>query len=215
MNALYRVGYLTRIPLRTPYPAIVATVKQMLSRLPRWTPVAIDYTGIGRPVFDMFVEAGIAPVGLLITGGGTTTWEGRIAHVPKVTLISRLIALLHQGVLKVHRDLPEAQVLIKELRDYRGSYTEAGNLVFNARSGRHDDILLATAIAAWMLGDGGMPNSGVFEHLRQICEGDRERYCVGVDLGQSQDPTAIAVMSRVNWPSDADVNMPEFVPAAA
>jgi hypothetical protein len=168
MKALYRVGYLERVPLRTPYPAIVAAIVHMMSRLPRWTPLAIDFTGVGRPIYDMFVEAGIAPVGVLITGGGQTTWEGRIAHVPKVTLISRLIALLHQGVLKVHRDLPEAQVLIKELRGYRGSYTEAGNLVFNARSGRHDDILLATAIAAWILADGGMPNSGVFEHLRRF-----------------------------------------------
>ena len=103
---------------------------------------------------------------------------------------------------------------MKELRDYRASYTEAGNLTFNARTGRHDDILLATAIAAWMLADGGMPNAGIFELARQMFEGDREHYCVGVDLGQSQDPTAICVMSKIYRPCEADIEMPEFAPAA-
>jgi len=31
-----------------------------------------------------------------------------------------------------------------------------------------------------------------------------ERYCIGVDLGQSNEPTAIAVMSRVERPGRGD-----------
>ena len=64
MTALYRVGYLQRVPLRTPYPAIVGYVGQLLGRLPRGTEIAIDFTGIGRPVYDIFVYSGVVPTGI-------------------------------------------------------------------------------------------------------------------------------------------------------
>jgi hypothetical protein len=38
------------------------------------------------------------------------------------------------------------------------------------------------------------------------------RYFVGVDLGQARDPTAIAVVRRVDYPSPAEVSDPQFVP---
>ena len=65
-------------------------------------------------------------------------------------------------------------------------------------------MLLSAAIAAWVLADGGMPGFGVFELTRQMVEGDRgERYCIGVDLGQSADSTAICCMSRRSLPDPA------------
>lgn len=57
-STIYRVGYLSPVPPRTPYPAIVGYVGQMLGRLPRDTELVIDFTGVGRPVFDMFVHSG-------------------------------------------------------------------------------------------------------------------------------------------------------------
>jgi len=197
MSAVYRIGYLQRVPLRTPYPAIVGYVGGLLGKLPRDTELVLDFTGVGRPVFDMFHYAGISPVGVLITGGAHTQWDGsQIAAVPKVTLISHLIALLHSGRLKCHKELPEGRVLAEELRNFRASYTDAGHLTFSARQGKHDDLLLATGLAAWYLEGAGRPSQGVWDYY---CRRDAapERYCVGVDLGQSADPTAICVMSRV------------------
>jgi hypothetical protein len=48
----------------------------------------------------MFVYSGISPLGVLITGGTAETLDGPICSVPKLTLVSRLQALLHEGRLK-------------------------------------------------------------------------------------------------------------------
>jgi hypothetical protein len=65
-------GYLGRLALNTPYPAIVPHVGALLDRLPHGTELVI-FTGVGRPVFDMFEIAGIDPIGVLITGGTMET----------------------------------------------------------------------------------------------------------------------------------------------
>jgi hypothetical protein len=220
MTAIYRIGYLARVPLRTPYPAIVAYVGQMLGKLSRGTELVIDYTGVGRPIFDMFTFSGIVPIGVLITGGASVNWDGQIVSVPKIVLVSRLTVLLHEGRLKVHRDLPEGKVLAEELRNFRASYTEAGHLTFNARSGKHDDLLLATGLAGWYLEDRGWPG-GVFDlyaeraaRLNGMADAMRERFVIGVDLGQSNDATAICVMSRVESQSPADPTGKVFEEAA-
>lgn len=127
--------------------------------------------------------------------------------MPKVTLVSQLTVLLHEGRLKVHRDLPEGATLGQELRDFRANYSDAGHLQFSARSGRHDDLLLACAMCAWYLADNGMPGRGIYDYVARMAGrgGDlAERYCVGVDLGQSNDPTAVCVMSRVELPGRSD-----------
>jgi hypothetical protein len=154
---LYQCGHLERLPLGTSYPAVVAHVRGLLGQLPRGTELVIDFTGVGRPVFDMFEMAGIDPIGVLITGGATESGDGRIYSVPKLNLISWVQALLHQERLKIHRALPEAKALVKELEDFRVDFTTAGHMTFNARSGTHDDLLLALAIAAWRARAAGGP----------------------------------------------------------
>jgi hypothetical protein len=75
--------------------------------------------------------------------------------VAKLNLISRLQALLQEGRLKILRSLPEAEALVRELQHFQAQYTDAGHMTFNARSGRHDDLVLALAIAAWYAHRGG------------------------------------------------------------
>lgn len=163
----------------------------------------IDYTGVGRPVFDMFRHLSVYPIGVLITNGATETRVDGVAHVPKIVLVGRLQALLHEGRLRIQKDLPEAKVLVRELADFRVHYTMAGNLTFAAREGRHDDLVLALAIACYRAAGDGVPHSGMLDfYARQLREwgpGGEEppKYFVGVDLGQSRDPTAIAVVRRV------------------
>jgi hypothetical protein len=209
--SLFQVGHLERLPLGTTYPAIVAHVSRLLARLPGGTELVIDYTGVGRPVFDLFMHSGISPVGVLITAGTAEAHDGIICSVPKLVLVSRLQALLHEGRLKILKDLPEAETLVRELQDFRVEYTAAGHLTFNARSGKHDDLVLALAIAAWRAHGGGTSYQGLLEFYRQQVAremtGSAEtppRYFVGVDLGQSRDPTAIAVVRRVDHLASAD-----------
>jgi len=122
---------------------------------------------------------------------------------------------LHEGRLKIQRELAEAATLVRELQDFRVDYTAAGHLTFNARSGRHDDLVLALAIAVWKAHDGGFPNAGMFRVAEEAAARLTgrvmgPRYIVGVDLGQSRDPTAIAVVRRVD---PEQVDQP-FIPSA-
>ena len=200
---IYQVGYLERVPLGTPYPAIVAHVGRLLTKLPGRPQLIIDFTGVGRPIFDMFVCSGIYPIGVLITGGTAVTRDRRTYTVPKLILVSRLQALLHQGHLKILRELPEAETLVRELQDFRMEFTAAGHLTFNARSGKHDDLVLALAIAVWRAYGGGNGSCELFQLQRRKAGlewANEPRYYVGVDLGQSRDPTAIAVVRRVEPP---------------
>jgi hypothetical protein len=99
----------------------------------------------------MFTHAGIKFTGVVITGGNSETIGGQdnYRNVPKLTLISHVQSLLHAGKLKIRKDLPEADTLIRELQDFRVNYSNAGFMSFSAREGKHDDLVLALAIAIW------------------------------------------------------------------
>ncbi len=89
--------------------------------------------------------------------------------------------------------------MVRELQDFRIDFTAAGHLTFNARSGKHDDLVLALAIAVWRAYGGGIASWGFYELMRRqttCLTASDPCYYVGVDLGQSRDPTAIAVVRR-------------------
>jgi hypothetical protein len=152
----FDVLHLERLKLGIPYPAQVNHIEGLLCRAPlnRLNPaVLVDYTGVGRPVFDMF--AGRPSLrraqGVVITGGRETSRAPAGWSVPKGELVSKLQALLHSGHLRIPRSLPDAPVLMRELQDFRVRFTDAGNATFNARDGAHDDLVLALALAVFGL----------------------------------------------------------------
>jgi hypothetical protein len=146
----YRCGHLERVPLGTPYPSIIGRVSDLMRRLPGAL-LAIDATGVGRPVADMFRHAGVHFTGVIITGGTEETSPGNgYRHVPKVTLISHVQSLLHAGELKIRADMPEAAILVRELQDFRVNFSATGHMTFSAREGKHDDLVLALSIAIWL-----------------------------------------------------------------
>src|SRR5262245_56756502 len=116
MTTIFQCGHLERLPLDTPYPSIVAQVGRLVGRFPAGTEIAIDMTGVGKPVFDMFKYSGISPVGVMITAGTAETRDGAVCSVPKLALVSRLQALFHEGRLKIQRELSEAETLVRELQ---------------------------------------------------------------------------------------------------
>jgi hypothetical protein len=149
--SVFQLGYLERVPLHTTYPSIVGHVKRLLAK-PAFAgqiDLVIDQTGVGQPIADLFKSAGVTFAGVMIHGGDGERSEGNTHFVPKMTLVSRLQALLHEGRLQIQKELPEAAELVRELQDFRVKYTESGHLTFNAREGKHDDLVLALAIAAW------------------------------------------------------------------
>ncbi len=150
---LYHVKHLERLPLDLAYPQQVAYVASLLRREPLSSAepaVYVDYTGVGRPVFDIFQQERIPRVrGVAITGGQETTKTPAGWSVPKTQLVSLVQAKLHSGDLKVGKELKDAPALLRELQEFRVRFTTAGNATFGAREGAHDDLVLALALAVF------------------------------------------------------------------
>jgi hypothetical protein len=146
--------HLERLPLGTPYPAIVAHVSKLFAEPPLAGAVlAVDYTGVGRPVLDMLrlakIKARLVPI--TITAGSSAAPDDQGGwHIAKGELVSVLQVLLQSRRLKIAASLPEAHVLVKELENFRIKITAAANEVFGAREGQHDDLVLAAGCAAWL-----------------------------------------------------------------
>jgi hypothetical protein len=210
--SVYRVHHLERLPLKTPFPAQVARVQYIKSRLPRDAALVVDDTGVGKGIGDMFEEIGLSPVRVSIVHGLDTHINGSRVTVPKATLVSTLVARMHGGELFVHESLKEWPVLRRELLNFRPEMTRSGVETWNARSGEHDDLVLALALAVWHLTGAHIPYRGLLDYYRREAgnPGSAEQWAIGVDLGQSVDPTAIAVLSKIDHPGMADVRTEPF-----
>jgi hypothetical protein len=151
-HRVYQCGHLERLPLNTAYTGVVNHVRRLVSREPflGHSEIVLDLTGVGRPVADFFNAEGLHPIKVTITAGDAETQDDRgVHHVAKLILISTVQTLLSTGHLKIQDSLPEAKVLRAELEDFRAVVTDAGRWTFGARSGAHDDLVLALAIACW------------------------------------------------------------------
>jgi hypothetical protein len=200
----YRVGHLERLPLRTPYTAVLARLFAIKNRLPRSAQLIIDVTGIGKGLFDMAVEANLDPIGVMIHSGFEIHHRpyDNVVSVPKMRLVSELDKRLQLGDLFVHESLKDWPALRRELLNFRPEITRGGTETWNAARGEHDDLVIALGLALFQLTgehvryrglmqfyakDGGEPNAA-------------EEWAVGIDVGQNVDPTAIAVVSKVTNP---------------
>jgi hypothetical protein len=150
--------HLHRWQLRTSYPSIVADVVEMINgldpgRTPNGKPVlAIDATGVGAPVVDLFkrekINATIAPI--QIVGGANVSNENGMTRVPKRDLVSVVQVGLQNRKLKIATSLQLAETLSRELQNFTVKITDAANDVYGAwREGTHDDLVLAVALAVW------------------------------------------------------------------
>lgn len=166
----FDVTYLHRWPLGTPYPKIVEGVGKMLAEPPfsrkvyggrgyrddhleLCAPVtlAVDATGVGRPVVDMFAEAELPGhlMPVTITGGHAVSQAAGGYNVPKRILVSGLQVALQTKRLRIAAKLPEAATLKNELQNFQLTFTEAANDTYEGRKGAHDDLVLAVALALW------------------------------------------------------------------
>ncbi len=154
--------HLERLPLDTPYPRQVERVKTMLSTPPlagRPSALVVDATGVGTGVVDLFAAAGLSPISVTIHGGDKVANE-QVRHgseilsrlrVPKRDLVGAVQVLLQNERLKIARRLPEAETLRRELQNFRVKIDPktAHDSYSHWREKEHDDLVLATALAAW------------------------------------------------------------------
>ena len=96
----------------------------------------------------MFTDLRIAPVGSWSPAAATETRQGGVCLVPELNLISQLQALLHEGPSRSCVRCPRPRRWFGNYKISRRSTPMPGHVTFTVRSGRHDDLVLALAIAA-------------------------------------------------------------------
>lgn len=152
-GAVYQVRHLHRWALGDSYPKILADVHALWERpMLRDSILCVDRTGVGRPIVDLFIHRGEIPIrAITITSGSVATEVDYGHNVPKKDLVGVLQVLFQQRRLHVAGELPLAELLVKELQNFRVKITAAANEIFESwRSGMNDDLVLATALPCWL-----------------------------------------------------------------
>jgi hypothetical protein len=177
----YHVRHLERPALGTSYVEVVERVVELLKSLgDEELVLAVDTTGVGRPVADMLKErlerwleeernTCLHTAWITITGGDSVTKaEGGGIRVPKRDLASAPLVLMQNGQLKIAEALQLAPVLRRELLNFKVKINIAtGHDSYEAwREGDHDDLVLAVALACWcgeryMRKEDSLPRPGI------------------------------------------------------
>jgi hypothetical protein len=155
----FALTHLRRWELGTRYPQIVQDVCQLTRTPPLAYPrLVVDQTGVGAAIVDLFRQAqwtgqlqvNLQPI-LITAGHAILPGDNGSIHVPKKELVSCVQVLLQSGRLKI-APVPEREVLVKELLNFKVKITLKANEVFEAdwRERAHDDLVLAVCLAAWV-----------------------------------------------------------------
>ena len=144
----FHLRLLERLPLGTPYPAVVERIGAVMEALPAPGDLVVDATGVGRPVLDMLRGAGLDPVAVSITAGRAVTFDGNIWKVPKRSLVRSLVAAFEAGRLKIARSLRYAGAFARELQAFERRINARGHDAYNG-AGEHDDLVIAVALTTW------------------------------------------------------------------
>lgn len=125
--------------------------------------VAMDQTGVGRPVTELLYrrlrETFYVPnsrtrpklLPVTITGGDTATRARDGYRVPKRDLVAAPLVLMQNGQLKIAEGLKLKDVLVRELKNFRVkiNISTAHDSYEHWREGDHDDLVLSVALACW------------------------------------------------------------------
>lgn len=150
---------LERLELGTPYPAAAARVAEVAGspKLGGRVVMALDATGVGRPFLDMLKThsmngAKIVPT-VMTAGREEITDKTGTVMLPKRDLVSDLAIALDKRTIEFANGLPLMEVLLREFQNFKLKFTKAGNDQYEAwRSGDHDDLVFAVALATWAAG---------------------------------------------------------------
>lgn len=150
-----------RLPLGTGYPEVVEIVRHVVRVVSaklgpqEWCHLAVDATGVGKPVVDALRAAnlGCRMTAVTITSGDKQHYrsgESSAMNVPKQNLIAGLQLALEQGELRIAKTMGSAGMLTKELLEVRMQRRELAGIRYGAEGpGRHDDLVIALALAVW------------------------------------------------------------------
>lgn len=151
------VNGLERFDLGTRYPDVIDRVRELLISEPlrdKRLALLVDKTGVGAPIVDAFLQAGIHPIAISIHGGEKVGRDRDGYRVPKRDLVSAVKVPLQNGRLGVAPSLAHATTLRAELANFRMKIdpATAHDSYSHWREGQHDDLVLSVAMAAWYRG---------------------------------------------------------------
>lgn len=143
---------LERYPLGTAYPQIVTHVAARLRAIRGQVLLAVDATGVGAAVVDMFEALSVPLIAITITGGSVAHGAGHRWSVPKRDLVHGLLLAFQDQRLTYANRLEQAPTFLQELVAFQLTVnTQTGHDTYEAwREGAHDDLVLAVAVACWL-----------------------------------------------------------------
>lgn len=147
---VFHLRHLERMPPGSSYARVVARVEEISRSLAR-PDLVIDATGVGQAAIELFKAARLGPTVVTITAGDEVTEQWPCFRVPKRDVISTAQVLLQTERLKIARDLPNAQLLLRELQSFRMNVDlkrTSDSLAW--REGANDDLVLALAVGLWL-----------------------------------------------------------------
>jgi hypothetical protein len=150
----FSLRHLERFELGTRYPAVIDRVRGLLSSgalRNKRVAFLVDKTGVGASVVDSLAHAGLGPIAVTIHGGSSVSRDEYGYRVPKRDLVSATQVLLQNSRLKIAEGLPLAEMLKKELLNFRVKIDPktAHDSYEHWREADHDDLVLAAAMACW------------------------------------------------------------------
>ncbi|MBF0622902.1 MAG: hypothetical protein HQL54_13355 [Magnetococcales bacterium] len=150
---VYHLRHVERLKLGLSYPKQVDLVAERLARIPGISTLVLDATGVGRPVVDMIRQRRLLTtiIAVTITGGNTVNETDKDTFtVPKRDLVSTLQVLFQNARLKVAQGLPQGELLIEELLNFKVKINVNNHDSYEAwRDKDHDDLVLSAALALW------------------------------------------------------------------
>jgi hypothetical protein len=155
------------------YPQLVQRAVALCAGLPAPPVLAVDESGVGRPVVDYLRLANprtswLLPISITSGADATAQPDGSF-HVAKRLLVGAVQVPLQNGHLRAGRNLPLAPTLVKEMLTFQAKITPSGNVIYGApattdwRNGPHDDLLLSVALAVW-----AAPRADAARHNRYV-----------------------------------------------
>jgi hypothetical protein len=162
----HEITYIGRLRVGLSYPAQVEAIAGILDSLageerPR---VAIDATGVGRPVVDLLRQGCAWPLtAVTITGANEVASHGQSVAVPKTELVSCLEVTLAGRRLHAAPGLALAPDLEKELRAFSYELSASGRPLYEGR-GSHDDLVLALCLGLYLI-ERGTPGEGFRSYM--------------------------------------------------
>lgn len=155
----HSIRFAHRLPQGLPYPAIVHGICQIYDWLIRLPPLpqppilAVDATGLGKPVTDLLVAQCLDPVPVTLTAASDWSHDGHGGiRLPKSVMVSTFNVALQEHRLRIASGIPILPVLRQELAGYRVRLKNTGAESFgnSAAFAQHDDLVISSCLSVFV-----------------------------------------------------------------